>query len=59
MPDVGCGRGAILFPAAEKVGPTGRVVGIDQSEGMVNETAAEIERHGGANSIGDGMAFAA
>jgi len=48
--DVGCGRGAILFPAAEKVGPTGRVIGIDQSEGMVRETTAEVERLGLPNA---------
>jgi O-methyltransferase/aklanonic acid methyltransferase len=33
--DVASGRGAILFPAAEKVGPTGEVIGIDISAGMV------------------------
>jgi O-methyltransferase/aklanonic acid methyltransferase len=27
--DVGCGTGSSLFPAAEKTGPTGFVVGID------------------------------
>jgi ubiquinone/menaquinone biosynthesis C-methylase UbiE len=62
--DVGCGRGAILFPAAEKVGSTGRVIGIDQSEGMVKETAAEIERLGLSNAeihlmdAEDGLSFA-
>lgn len=40
--DVACGRGALLFPAALKVGPAGRVVGIDLAPGMVEATAAEI-----------------
>lgn len=42
--DVAAGRGAVLFPAAEKIGTTGRVVGIDYSQEMVQATAAEIGR---------------
>lgn len=42
--DVGVGRGANLFPAAEKAGPRGQVIGIDLAEYMVRETAAEIQR---------------
>lgn len=42
--DVGAGRGANLFPAAEAVGPRGQVVGIDLAPGMVQETTAEIKR---------------
>lgn len=41
--DVGAGRGANLFPAAETVGPRGQVIGIDLAEGMVQETTAEIK----------------
>ncbi|MFF3911456.1 class I SAM-dependent methyltransferase [Streptomyces sp. NPDC001848] len=33
--DVGCGRGAALFPAADAVGASGEVVGIDISEEMI------------------------
>ncbi|MEV6948443.1 methyltransferase domain-containing protein [Streptomyces sp. NPDC051172] len=44
--DIGCGRGAGLFPAAERVGPLGRVLGIDIAESMVAEVAAEIARRG-------------
>lgn len=39
--DVGCGRGAVLFPLAEAVGPTGSVVGIDLSPAMVAATSAD------------------
>jgi ubiquinone/menaquinone biosynthesis C-methylase UbiE len=37
--DVGCGRGAVLFPAAAAVGPDGSVTGIDLAPGMVSRTA--------------------
>ncbi|MGH2461971.1 MAG: class I SAM-dependent methyltransferase [Chloroflexota bacterium] len=35
--DVGTGRGAVLLAVAGRVGPTGVLVGIDLSEGMVRE----------------------
>ena len=44
--DVATGRGAVLFPAARKVGPTGRAVGLDLSAAMVQETAADIGHSG-------------
>ncbi len=44
--DVGCGRGAALFPAARMVGRNGRVLGIDIAPGMVAATAAEAAEHG-------------
>ena len=44
--DVACGRGAVLFPAAERVGPGGHVIGIDLADGMARETQAEIQRRG-------------
>lgn len=44
--DVACGRGAVLFPVAERVGPGGKVIGIDLAEGMARETQLEIERRG-------------
>lgn len=46
MLDVATGRGAVLFPAVKQVGPSGQVIGVDLSEGMVRETASEIERRG-------------
>jgi ubiquinone/menaquinone biosynthesis C-methylase UbiE len=44
--DIASGRGALLLPAAEKVGSTGRVIGIDLAPQMVALTQAEIERRG-------------
>ena len=44
--DVACGRGAVLFPAAERVGFIGQVIGIDLAEGMARETQVEIQRRG-------------
>ena len=44
--DVACGRGAVLFPAAERVGPAGHVTGIDLADGMASETGLEIQRRG-------------
>ncbi len=44
--DVGCGRGAVLFAAAEAVGPAGAVRGIDPAPGMVTRTAAEVHERG-------------
>jgi ubiquinone/menaquinone biosynthesis C-methylase UbiE len=42
--DVATGRGAVLFPAAEGVGPEGEIIGIDLSETMVQETARKINQ---------------
>ncbi|MEP6464400.1 MAG: methyltransferase domain-containing protein [Frankiaceae bacterium] len=44
--DVGCGRGACLFPAADMVGRNGRVLGIDLAPGMVAATAADVASRG-------------
>jgi SAM-dependent methyltransferase len=44
--DVASGRGAVLFPAAERVGPGGHAEGIDLAEGMVQATNADAERLG-------------
>ncbi|MCE7081098.1 methyltransferase domain-containing protein [Streptomyces sp. ST2-7A] len=44
--DIGCGRGASLFPAGELVGPKGRVTGIDVAESMIEEVRAEASRLG-------------
>ncbi|MBW0116924.1 class I SAM-dependent methyltransferase [Pseudonocardia abyssalis] len=39
--DIGCGRGAALFPLADAVGGAGRVLGIDLAPRMVERTAAD------------------
>jgi O-methyltransferase/aklanonic acid methyltransferase len=44
--DVATGRGAVLFPAAERVGAAGEVVGIDLAGGMVQATNEEAARRG-------------
>ena len=44
--DVASGRGAVLFPAADRVGPTGMIEGIDISEGMVRATTEDAIRRG-------------
>lgn len=44
--DLGCGRGATLFPLAAAVGPTGRVTGLDLSAGMIARTAVDVRARG-------------
>ena len=44
--DIGSGLGATLLPAAERVGPQGRVLGVDLSDEMVGRLSREIERRG-------------
>lgn len=39
--DIATGRGAVLFPIAEGVGPLGKVVGIDISQQMILETSKD------------------
>ncbi len=60
--DIGCGRGAVLRPAAHAVGPDGEVVGIDLAQGMVEQLRRYLQlagvehatvRHGDAEAIGE------
>jgi ubiquinone/menaquinone biosynthesis C-methylase UbiE len=44
--DVATGRGAVLFPAAERVGAAGEAIGVDLAQGMVEATNAEAARRG-------------
>lgn len=44
--DLGCGAGLDLILAARKVGPVGRVIGVDASEEMLPLAAANVERAG-------------
>jgi ubiquinone/menaquinone biosynthesis C-methylase UbiE len=41
--DVGCGRGAVLVPAAARVGASGRAVGVDLSPEMVRLARARVD----------------
>lgn len=61
--DLATGRGAILFPLAERLGPDGRVVGVDLAREMVVQTSADTRRRGIANAAvmqmdADALAFA-
>jgi ubiquinone/menaquinone biosynthesis C-methylase UbiE len=44
--DLGCGRGAALFAAAEVVGPSGHALGVDLAPGMVERTAHDAHERG-------------
>lgn len=44
--DVGAGRGAVVFPLAEAVGPHGTVTAIDLAEPMVTALAADLQAQG-------------
>lgn len=48
--DVAAGRGAVLFRAAERVGPRGQVTGIDLASGMVDALSADIGRRAVRNA---------
>ena len=47
--DVGSGRGAVTLPAADAVGPTGRVTSIDLAPSMVERLRADVAASGHAN----------
>jgi SAM-dependent methyltransferase len=49
--DVATGRGAVLFPAIERVGTTGEAVGVDLAEGMVKAANEEAERRGWGSRV--------
>lgn len=44
--DLGCGRGHVLFPVAEAVGPSGHVLGTDLSARMVELCTQEVHARG-------------
>lgn len=48
--DIGCGRGAVLLPAAQKIGAHGLALGIDISTGMV-EHARHLALHAGLRNV--------
>lgn len=47
--DLACGTGANLPHLVEAVGPTGRVVGVDLSPGMLEQARERVRRHGWKN----------
>ena len=47
--DLGSGGGIDVFLAANKVGPTGKVIGIDMTEEMVTKAKATASKHGYKN----------
>jgi ubiquinone/menaquinone biosynthesis C-methylase UbiE len=47
--DVGCGTGASLSLLVDAVGPSGRVIGLDASPGMLRKAAARIRKNGWTN----------
>ncbi len=48
--DIACGRGAVLFTVSEAVTESGEVIGIDISEGMIDQARQEIRRRQIANT---------
>lgn len=44
--DIASGRGAVLFPAAERVGVGGEVAGVDIADAMAHATSEEAARRG-------------
>lgn len=48
--EVGCGRGNSLAALADRVGPTGRVIGVDFSQRMVETARDRIAREGVTNA---------
>ncbi len=44
--DVGCGTGASALPAAERVGPSGRVIGIDLAEELLRRARTKAVMRG-------------
>jgi O-methyltransferase/aklanonic acid methyltransferase len=47
--DVATGKGAVLIPAAHRVGPEGRVIGIDLSEAILQEAQHAVRMEGLTN----------
>lgn len=48
--DIGCGRGAVLLPVAQAIGPHGLAVGIDISGGMI-EHARRLALHASLRNV--------
>jgi demethylmenaquinone methyltransferase/2-methoxy-6-polyprenyl-1,4-benzoquinol methylase len=44
--DIGCGTGLSFAPLLERIGPTGRIVGVDPSPDMLAQARTRVARHG-------------
>ena len=49
--DLGSGAGLDLLIAAEKVGPTGRVIGVDMTDAMIEAARANVAKAGAAEIV--------
>src|SRR5262245_27446191 len=49
--DVGSGTGVVTFKAATEIGATGKIVGIDLSDGMLSKAREKLARGGGGASV--------
>ncbi|WP_458185062.1 class I SAM-dependent methyltransferase [Haladaptatus sp. NG-WS-4] len=47
--EMGCGTGANVPHLRERVGPEGRVIGVDFTRGMIEQACARVEREGWEN----------
>ncbi len=47
--DIGSGAGLDCFLAAKKVGPTGKVIGVDMTDAMLERAAQSTKKHGITN----------
>lgn len=47
--DLGCGGGLDVFLAAQKVGPSGKAIGVDMTESMIERARTNAERMGARN----------
>jgi SAM-dependent methyltransferase len=47
--DVGCGTGRNFAQILERIGPEGRLIGLEQSPEMLAQARARVERHGWTN----------
>jgi O-methyltransferase / aklanonic acid methyltransferase len=57
--DVGCGAGAVLVAASGVIGPSGRLIGIDLAQGMVERARQAVREHALENAeiqVGDAEA---
>ena len=47
--DIGCGTGLSFAPLLQRVGPSGRIVGVDPSPEMLAHARERVARHGWSN----------